>query len=65
MVKFEFIIRTPYESHYNTHYAKTAKRVKHMIDQWNTEFKGTGYSVELVEIMDASNEKLPEGYTCW
>ena len=65
MVKFEFYVNTPYGGHYNTHYAKTAKRAQDTIDQWNTEFKDTGYSVHLVDIKVTSEKKVPAGYTIW
>ena len=64
MVKFKFLIHTPYEDHYNTHYAKDAQRAKDKVTQWNNEFRDIDYGVSLVSITKTS-EQLPEGYTCW
>lgn len=65
MVKFKFCINTPYGDHFNTHYAKTAKRAKDTVNKWNEELKNTGYSVHLVDIIHTSESKAPEGYTIW
>ena len=65
MVKFKFLVNTPYGGHYNTHFAKSEKMAKTKIDQWNAEFKGTKYSVKLVSIDKASRDELPEHYICW
>lgn len=65
MVKFKFFVSTPRGGHYNTHFATNEKRAKDKVEQWNTEFKGTGYSVRLVHISKARKEDLPEHYICW
>ena len=64
MVKFKFLVKTPRGEHYNTHYAKSKKNAKSKIEQWNAEFKGTGYSVTLVSAR-MTTEKIPEGYVLW
>lgn len=64
MVKFKFYLETPRGGHFNTHYAKNNKHVKDTVDLWNRQFKGTGYRVHLVKIT-ATDEALPDGYTCW
>jgi hypothetical protein len=65
MVKFKFLINTPYESHYNTHYARSQKSAVSVIAQWNAQFKDTGYSVELVEFIETTEKKPPTGYSLW
>lgn len=65
MVKFKFYIDSPYGGHYNTHYARNAKRAEEMVKSWNAQFKGTHFSVHLVDIKATDMKRPPEGYTCW
>ena len=65
MVKFKFLLITPYGSHTNTHYAKTAERAKETVELWDKQFGRSGYRVKLLEIKDASDAKVPSGYTVW
>ena len=64
MVKFKFFFSTPRGGHYNTHYARSKKVAIKKVDQWNKDFKGTGYSVALISIED-TDDKLPEGCIRW
>jgi hypothetical protein len=65
MIKFTFYVTTPRGGHYNSHYARSEERAKAMIEQWNTEFRDTGYKVILTNITKAIEEELPEHYVCW
>ncbi len=65
MIKFTFFVSTPRGGHYNSHYARTKKIAKAMVKQWNEEFKGTGYGVELTSVKEIQPKDLPEYYICW
>ena len=65
IVKFKFRLDTPYGSRYNEHYAKSEKRAKSVINQWNEEFIDTGYCVTFISATKMPRENMPRGYTCW
>lgn len=64
MVKFNVHVSTPYEEFDRMYFAKTEKRAKDTVDKWNNDFKGTEYSVKLINI-EPSLGKIPEHYIAW
>lgn len=64
MVKFKVHVYTPYEDFDREYFARTNRRAINTVDKWNTDFKGTEYSVELISI-EPTIEKMPEYYTIW
>lgn len=64
MVKFKVHVYTPYEDFDREYFARTSSRAISTVDKWNTDFKGTEYSVELINI-EPTIEKVPDYYTIW
>lgn len=46
------------------YFAKTSERAKGIVDKWNDDFKGTEYSVKLINIEPAL-EEIPDHYMIW
>lgn len=64
MVKFNVHVFTPYEEFDRMYFAKTEERAKNVVDKWNDDFKGTEYSVKLINIEPAP-EEIPDHYMIW
>lgn len=65
MVKFKFFVHCKGViggGYYNTHFAKNEVDAKQRIAEWNEQYKGTDYHVDLISITEITNEEFEEDY---
>ena len=64
MVKFKFFVHCHVVGggYYNTHFARDEEDAKSRIAEWNKQFEGTDYHVDLVSVTEITNEEFAEDY---